>query len=134
MAPTENIDLDSSYEPAPKSPREEPLFCSRVYDNKTVLTPELLQQAMDACNRPYLGGPKVMHPCSACGHLAHPGDICIVVEECDCGHPSGLDMCGCRGVDLYCSTCSVILVPHEITLDLGDGPELLCDKCLGLTN
>ena len=57
MAPTREIDLDRNYEPAPKSPGEEPLLCS---------------------------------------------------------------------------TCGVTLAVHEITLDVGDGPELLCDKCLGL--
>lgn len=35
------------------------------------------------------------------------------------------------GVDpLFCSTCGVILTPVEVTLDVGDGPELLCDACL----
>jgi len=35
---------------------------------------------------------------------------------------------------LFCSTCGVTLAPVETTLDLGDGPELLCDGCLGIHN
>jgi len=31
---------------------------------------------------------------------------------------------------LLCSTCGVILNPVEVKLDVGDGPELLCDDCL----
>ena len=34
---------------------------------------------------------------------------------------------------LYCR-CGVLLAPHEVRLDLGDGDELLCDHCLGLSN
>ena len=34
---------------------------------------------------------------------------------------------------LYCK-CGVILAPHEVRLDLGDGDELLCDACLGISN
>ena len=39
----------------------------------------------------------------------------------------------CPDSPLYCA-CGVILAPHELRLDLGDGPELLCDACLGLSN
>jgi hypothetical protein len=35
---------------------------------------------------------------------------------------------------LFCSTCGVVLAPVEVTIDVGDGPELLCDKCLGISN
>ena len=41
---------------------------------------------------------------------------------------------GCTCTSLYCSTCGVILAPHEVKLDLGDGDELICDACLGLSN
>lgn len=37
-------------------------------------------------------------------------------------------------VRLICSTCGTPLAPVEITLDLGDGPELMCDACLGISN
>ena len=109
MAPTENIDLDCSYEPAPKSPREEPLFSSKVQTNEIALTPELFQELID----------------KAWARDMLRDDLNARLWRDGAPQPDP---------PLYCSTCGVILVPHEVTLDLGDGPELLCDRCLGLTN
>ena len=37
--------------------------------------------------------------------------------------------------DLFCHICGTILLPPERpALDLGSGPELLCDRCLGISS
>ena len=86
-------------------------------------------------NRLYNQPPESPSECPYCSHDHLPDQLCTVIEECSCGH--GLDMCGCLGPPpaFYCSTCGVILGPVEaIRLDLGYGPELLCDACLGINN
>ena len=50
-----------------------------------------------------------------------------------CGDAPTCDKCP-EYQSLNCSTCGVLLAPHEVRLDLGDGDELLCDGCLGLSN
>lgn len=65
---------------------------------------------------------------SDCPDLPIRFHLCIT-DPCKCGG-TGL----VPGVDpLYCR-CGVLLAPHEVRLDLGDGDELLCDACLGLSN
>jgi len=72
--------------------------------------------------------------CPFCLHPAHQNAVCFVEIPCSVC-PGCVDICGCSMPQpLYCSTCGVILNPIETTLDLGDGPELLCDGCLGINN
>ena len=70
--------------------------------------------------RELAGKPIGMFHCPDCGEMQLAGYPHLPPDDPD---------------PLFCSTCGVILIPVEaITLDVGDGDELLCDKCLGLSN
>ena len=57
-------------------------------------------------------------------------------SECPCfsAAPDHIEVCPRFYPTLYCNECGFPVSPFELTLDVGDGDVLLCDKCLGISN